>query len=217
MVKEAEDNTELDAVRAAEERKFGKLEIRFFKIVKTPKYLIRQVDQGRQEQIKIRREREAKAIEDEKVYSKKFLQDAKEGVARENAEAEHRRRIAEDNNVHLMSQIELKGSDLLKETGRVSCQQTYGKNREAHQGKIGKAGWKSPNEFSSFKHQVVFLKFLKLLECCKGTYYKVPRILAAVFRLPPYILLSCRLVLFCSVTLLHTTLKLRRDCCHESF
>ena len=43
-----------------------------------------------------------------KFIHKKFLQDAKEGVARENAEAEHRRRIAEDNNVHLMSQIELR-------------------------------------------------------------------------------------------------------------
>lgn len=109
MVKEAEDNTELDAVRAAEEMKIWKARDKVLQDREDArKYLMQQVDQGRQEQIKIRREREAKAIEDEKVYSKKFLQDAKEGVARENAEAEHRRRIAEDNNVHLMSQIELR-------------------------------------------------------------------------------------------------------------
>ena len=71
MVKEAEDNTELDAVRAAEEIKIWKARDKVLQDREDArKYLMQQVDQGRQEQIKIRREREAKAIEDEKVYSK---------------------------------------------------------------------------------------------------------------------------------------------------
>lgn len=107
MIKEAEDNTELDAVRLAEEMKIWKARDKVLQDREDARtYLMQQVDQGRQEQIRLRKERDAKEKQDEKVYSRKFLQDAAEGVARENAEAEHRRRIAEDNNVHLMSQIE---------------------------------------------------------------------------------------------------------------
>ena len=107
MKKEAEDNTELDAVRLAEEMKIWKARDKVLQDREDARhYLMQQVDQGRQEQIRFRKEREAKEKQDEKIYSRKFLEDAAEGVARENAEAAHRRRIAQENNVHLMSQIE---------------------------------------------------------------------------------------------------------------
>merc|ERR1711916_417549 len=105
-------------------------------------YLIQQVDQGRQEQIRLRKERDAKEKQDEKVYSRKFLQDAAEGVARENAEAEHRRRIAEDNNVHLMSQIEAR-----KQRAAMERQEEYLANKHWRGSKdLPKKDWKDKLE-----------------------------------------------------------------------
>merc|ERR1712065_23979 len=83
MIKEAEDNTELDAVRLAEEMKIWKARDKVLQGREDARtYLMQQVDQGRQEQIRLRKERDAKEKQDEKVYSRKFLQDAAEGVAR---------------------------------------------------------------------------------------------------------------------------------------
>lgn len=107
MVKEAEDNSELDAVRAAEEMKIWNARDKVLQDREDARaYLMQQVDQGRQDQIRFRKEREAKAVEDEKIYSKKFLVDAAEGLAREKSETDRRRRLAESNNIHLMSQID---------------------------------------------------------------------------------------------------------------
>lgn len=107
MIKEAEDNSEIDAVRLAEENKIWKARDKVLQDREDARaYLMNMVDSGRQEQIRFKKEREAKAKEDEKIYSQRFLTDAAEGLARERAETQRRRELAEYNNQVLTSQIE---------------------------------------------------------------------------------------------------------------
>jgi len=109
MIKDAEDNSGLDEVRKAEENKIWKARDDVLKAREDArKYLMKLVDEGRQEQIAYKRQQLQKEKEDAKIYSQKFLIDASEGVAKERAETQRRRLAAEENNRILSEQIEIR-------------------------------------------------------------------------------------------------------------
>jgi hypothetical protein len=73
------------------------------------------VDQGRQEQIRLKRESELNEIESEKIWTEKFIKEAEEGILKEKVEAEARRRIAQQNQEKLKNQINYRSQKEEKE------------------------------------------------------------------------------------------------------
>lgn len=71
-------------------------------------YLMKMVDEGRQEQIRHREQELRVAKEEEQVFAKRFQDENRAALQRERDEAERRRRIALDNNEQLMRQMELR-------------------------------------------------------------------------------------------------------------
>lgn len=109
MIKDAEDNSGLDEVRKAEENKIWKARDDVLKAREDArKYLMKLVDEGRQEQISSKRQQLLKEKEDEKIYSQRFLIDASEGLAKEKSDLYRRREAAEANNRILNEQIALR-------------------------------------------------------------------------------------------------------------
>lgn len=106
MIKDAFDNSGLDEVRKAEENRIWKARDDVLQAREDArKYLMKLVDEGRQDQISRKYQQLQQEKEDEKIYSRKFLVDAAEGVAKEKADALRRRQAGEDNNKVLMDQI----------------------------------------------------------------------------------------------------------------
>lgn len=106
MLKEAQDEGALDAIRKAEEEKVWKARDDVLEARRVARAnLMKLVDEGRQEQISRKRaELEVEKREGE-VFAQKFVEDAKQGIARERAEVEARRQVARENNEILKRQI----------------------------------------------------------------------------------------------------------------
>lgn len=109
MVKEAEDTAFVDEMRQREEEKLHKArDEALAERERARQQLMRQVDEGRQQQIAAKeRELAAQKIEDD-AWAKKFLEDAEIGKQKERAAMEARRKIAESNNQKLLDQIQMR-------------------------------------------------------------------------------------------------------------
>jgi hypothetical protein len=125
MKRDAEDTATLDELRKREEEKVWKARDDALQARQEARdYLMRLVDEGRQEQMKLK----AQQLVDQKVidleWSRKFIQDAEEGILRETQATERRRLHALENNSHLMSQINYK-----KERENKERQEVYLENK----------------------------------------------------------------------------------------
>ena len=109
MIKEAEDNSWIDEVRKREEERVWKARDDALQAREDARaYLMKAVDEGRQEQIRAKREAMKVDGVEGKIFADKFIREAREGVEKEHAESEARRKIATDNNVKLMEQMALR-------------------------------------------------------------------------------------------------------------
>lgn len=142
MQKEAEDTAFVDEVRRREEERVWKARDDALKAREDARnYLMQQVDQGRQQQIRAREQREMFDKQEGKVFADKFLQDASEGVAREKAEIERRRQIAMENNIRLRQQIDNRGQQKEAEKQEVYLEDKHMKYMEKlHQQKLAEQG-----------------------------------------------------------------------------
>lgn len=109
MVKDAEDTAFVDEMRQREEAKLHKArDEALAERERARQQLMRQVDEGRQQQIANRsRELAVQKVEDD-AWAKKFIEDSELGKQRERAAAEARRMIARDNNEKLLDQIQIR-------------------------------------------------------------------------------------------------------------
>ena len=109
MIKDAEDNTGLDEIRKREENKIWDARDAMLQARQDARdYLMKTVVEGNQEMIALKKQQLLQEKENANIYSNQFLQDAAEGVAREKAEIQRRRMVAEENNQKLIEQIEFR-------------------------------------------------------------------------------------------------------------
>jgi hypothetical protein len=107
MIKEAEDTAFVDEIRRREEEKVWKARDDALQAREDARnYLMKLVDEGRQEQIRYKREHDARERAADSKFVTKFMQDATDAVRQEREEVEARRRIAESNNEQLQKQIQ---------------------------------------------------------------------------------------------------------------
>jgi hypothetical protein len=109
MIKEAEDTAFVDEIRRREEEKVWKARDEALQAREDARnYLMKMVDDGRQEQIRYKHDQLSREKEEDSKFVKKFMDEATDAVRLER-EGQERRRLANmDNNVHLTKQIELK-------------------------------------------------------------------------------------------------------------
>lgn len=109
MIKEAEDTAFVDEIRRREEEKVWKARDDALQARDDARaYLMKMVDEGRQEQIRYKREHDEQARHEDLKFVTKFMQDASDAVRQEREEAEARRRQAEMNNEQLQKQIQVR-------------------------------------------------------------------------------------------------------------
>lgn len=107
MIKEAEDTAFVDEIRRREEEKVWKARDDALQARDDARaYLLKLVDEGRQEQIRYKREHDERERTEDSKFVTKFMQDAADAVRQEREEAEARRRQAEMNNEQLQKQIQ---------------------------------------------------------------------------------------------------------------
>lgn len=107
MIQEAQDNSFVDEVRRREEEKVWKARDDQLQAREDARaYLMKMVDEGRQEQIAARREAAEKARMEDAKFASKFLVEGAEAVQKEREAAAYRRAKAEENNEMLQKQIE---------------------------------------------------------------------------------------------------------------
>ena len=142
MIRDAEDNANLDEMRKREEEKVWKArDDAMAEREAARNHLMRMVDEGRQEQIRLKKQQEEEEIENEKVWSEKFLKEAEEGVLREKAEAEARRRIAQQNQERLRDQINYRAQKEEREKQDEYLENKHMRRKEAlHQQKLAEQG-----------------------------------------------------------------------------
>lgn len=106
MVKEAEDTAFVDEVRRREEEKVWKARDDALQAREDArKYLMKMVDEGRQEQIHHKYEQLKKEKEEDYKFLDKFAQENQESIRKEREESERRRQIALRNKDELNTQI----------------------------------------------------------------------------------------------------------------
>lgn len=106
MKKEAIDTAFVDEVRRREEEKVWKARDDALKARDDArKYLMKTVDEGRQEQLRLKQIDLIKEKEEGRMFANKFLEEARIGVEKEKQEAERRKQIALENSVRLKDQI----------------------------------------------------------------------------------------------------------------
>lgn len=109
MIKDAENNGFVDEINKRESEKVWKARDDALQAREDARnYLMKLVKEGRKEQISYKIANDAREKTSEQIYVKKFIEDAKEGIEKERADATRRRRLAEDNNQRLMQQIDLR-------------------------------------------------------------------------------------------------------------
>ena len=109
MVKEAEDNTGVEALRKEQEDKvWKKREEELRRQDDARAFLMSEVDAGRKEQLRLQA---LQSIEDKKmdnVMLAKFARDHEEGIAKDQAELDFRRKEALYNQNYLRNQMQVK-------------------------------------------------------------------------------------------------------------
>lgn len=106
MQKEAEDTAFVDEMRKREEDKVFKQREDALNARKAARdHLMRQVDEGRRQQISHKEKEHLAQKEEEARWASKFIEDAEIALQREREAAAARRRVAEDNNARLLEQI----------------------------------------------------------------------------------------------------------------
>ena len=142
MVKEAEDNSFVEEINKRESEKVWKARDDALQAREDArKYLMKLVDEGRQEQLRFKKQQEDSAREHDKVYVKKFIEDAVEGIEMEKRALQRRRELAEKNNVELMSQIEARRQAELVARQEVYLEDKAMKHMEKlHQQKLAEQG-----------------------------------------------------------------------------
>lgn len=106
MVKEAEDTAFVDEIRKREEEKVWKARDDALQAREDARHqLMREVDAGRQEQIRSRQKHMEVETAEGQIFASKFLDDAKEALRREQEEKERRRQISMQNQEQLNEQI----------------------------------------------------------------------------------------------------------------
>ena len=106
MVKEKADTGFMDAVVKKESEKVWKARDDALKARQDARdYLMRLVNEGRQQQIAAKKAVASAEKENDRKYASKFIQDIKVGIEQDKQAAEVRRKLAEDNNALLMQQI----------------------------------------------------------------------------------------------------------------
>jgi len=109
MVKEAEDNSWIDEVRKREEERVWKARDDALQAREDARaYLMKVVDEGRQEQLRATRAATAAEAAEGQIFADKFIREAQEGIEQERVEAEARRRLAQQNNAKLFEQMALR-------------------------------------------------------------------------------------------------------------
>ena len=68
-------------------------------------YLMKLVNEGRQQQIAIKKQAVLQEKENDRRYANKFIDDIKDGISKDKQAADLRRKMAEEHNVQLMEQI----------------------------------------------------------------------------------------------------------------
>lgn len=126
MIKEAEDTAFVDEVRRREEEKVWKARDDALKAREDARnYLMRLVDEGRQEQIRLRRLQEEQEKQEDSKFVKKFITDAQQAIQDEKDDAARRKEIAQMNNEELMRQIALR-----RHHEELARQETYLEDKE---------------------------------------------------------------------------------------
>ncbi len=107
MVKEAEDTAFVDEIRKREEEKVWKARDEALQAREDARNrLMRMVDEGRQDQIRFKREElERERIADQQ-FVQKFMDDAEDAAKKEKEDELKRRRNNFENNQHLLNQID---------------------------------------------------------------------------------------------------------------
>lgn len=109
MIKEAEDTAFIDEVRRKEEEKVWKARDEALQAREDARnYLMKMVDEGRQEQIRHRNEQLIKEKDEDRKFVKKFMDEANDAIRKDREDIDSRRRLNMDNNQQLMKQIDLK-------------------------------------------------------------------------------------------------------------
>lgn len=107
MQKEAIDTAFVDEVRRREEERVWKARDDVLQARDDARsYLMKQVDQGRQEQLRLKKIAEERELIEGKMFASKFLDEARLGVEKERQEAERRKQIALENSQRLKNQIQ---------------------------------------------------------------------------------------------------------------
>jgi len=107
MIKEAEDTGFVDEINRKEAEKVWKARDDALQARQDARdYLMRLVDQGRQEQIRYKKEQVLQEKQNDVVFASKFIDDIKEGIAKDREASMLRRQAAISNNEALQRQID---------------------------------------------------------------------------------------------------------------
>jgi len=106
MLKEKADNGFMDDVVRKESEKVWKARDDALKAREDARaYLMKLVNEGRQQQIAIKKQAVLQEKENDRRYASKFIDDIKDGISKDKQAADLRRKMAEEHNVQLMEQI----------------------------------------------------------------------------------------------------------------
>lgn len=142
MVKEKEDSAAIDEIRRREEEKVWKQRDDALQQREDARnYLMKLVDQGRQEQISLRKEQLVREKEGDRVFASRFLDQAREGVELERREVEKRRQEAHENSIKLKEQIGQRERQRELERQEVFLEDKHMQHMErAHQRRLAEQG-----------------------------------------------------------------------------
>lgn len=106
MVKEAEDTAFVDEIRRREEEKVYKARDDALQAREDARnYLMKMVDEGRQEQIRYKQENSKVEAVEGQVFARKFITDAQEALRKEQEDRDRRRQVSVSNQAQLNEQI----------------------------------------------------------------------------------------------------------------
>lgn len=109
MVKEAEDTAFMDEVCKREEERVWKARDDALQAREDARNsLLQMVDQGRQEQIRLKREALEQERQEGRVFAERFIEESKEGIEKDQSAMEMRRAKSKDNQLLLAQQIALR-------------------------------------------------------------------------------------------------------------
>jgi hypothetical protein len=109
MIKEAEDTAAVDEIRRREEERVWKARDDALKAREDARnYLMKMVDEGRQEQIRSKKQREEEESREGQLFAQKFLREAKDAVELERQAVLARQQQELENQRLLLKQIEYK-------------------------------------------------------------------------------------------------------------